>query len=68
MPFAQKHVVLDSPVNNFATWNTLSKLISTGGQVHLSLSDGQLKSNSINSEGSDYNTAITTIAIPTIGK
>ena len=62
------HIKKDSPTNNFATWNALAKLIANGATSNLSLSDGNLKSNSVGSEGVDHNTSISTIAIPTTGK
>ena len=56
-------VVPDSPTNNFATLNPLSKFTS-----NTTLAEGNLKANASNSGASNWGTTFSSIAIPSTGK
>jgi hypothetical protein len=56
-------VMPDSPTNNFATLNPLSKFTS-----NTTLAEGNLKANASNSGASNWGTTFSSIAIPSTGK
>jgi hypothetical protein len=53
---------------NYATWNPLSKLKTSGATANLVLTNGNLTLTAQGSEGYDNNTGVATLQIPSTGK